>query len=237
MLLDILFPKRCISCHKIGTYLCSACQKRIKPNETLFCLVCGRVSVNGTTHPGCRTRYAIDGYSAAKTFCSPVKELIHELKYHGVYDSAKLCAAVLSAAVPEAVLTKKPLIVAIPLHPTRERERGFNQSFLLAKLLSEKFELRLAQNILKRTKYTKSQTKLNRSERQKNVRDAFACTRKLSGQMILLVDDTVTTGATISACANALKRAGASFVWAVALSQAPLMPSNELPTSGIISRL
>lgn len=219
--LDLLFPKRCVGCKSVGSYLCTKCAKKLAPVYTLVCLACDRPAIGGITHPGCRTRYAPDGYSTAYTFATPVKELIHELKYKGVSDIANLCATMLAVIVPNNVIERKPVVIPVPLHKVKWRQRGFNQSELLAKRLAKTIQLPLNTTVLQRITQTKSQAKLSRHERKENVKNAFACASRLSGKSVLLIDDTVTTGSTIIACANALKRAGATYVWALTLSQAP----------------
>lgn len=178
-----------------------------------------------------------EGYTAVFTFKSPIKELIYELKYRGVSDIAALCSQFMATTLPQHILDKKPIIMAVPLHKKKFRQRGFNQSQLLAKEISRGLQLRLDSTSLQRVRMTQTQAKLHRELRKTNIKNAFTCTNRLNGRTVLIVDDTITTGATVVACAQALKKAGASFVWAITLSQAPLLPSNDGYNSGIISRL
>lgn len=216
-LLDFLFPKRCVSCRKVGSYLCKTCHDALKPVTIQLCLVCDRPAIDGVTHPGCKTRYSPDGITAVYQFRSPMRELIHELKYRGVFDVVKLCAWLM---VPFIEVESSAIVMPVPLHQKKLRERGFNQSALLGKALAKQLNLAYSDKYLKRVKATKTQAKLNRIDRKTNVKDAFACLGKLDGKSILLIDDTVTTGSTLVACANALKRAGATRVWAITLAQA-----------------
>jgi len=113
------------------------------------------------------------------------------------------------------------LIVPVPLHPTRERERGFNQAGLLSELLSRQTSIR-CQRVLERVRYTTTQTALDRSERMENLHNAFRLRKNadVRGLRVLLIDDVLTTGSTLSECARVLKRAGAISVHAATAARA-----------------
>jgi ComF family protein len=136
--------------------------------------------------------------------------LVHELKYRGRRRVAERLAEALCAR-PEvrAVLSADVLLVPVPLHPRRHRERGFNQSELLAQALARRLGLECAPACLVRRKDTAPQTGLSAAQRRKNLAGAFAVRRRarLLGRVVVLVDDVVTTGATVSACARALREA------------------------------
>ena len=113
------------------------------------------------------------------------------------------------------------LIVPVPLHPTKQRERGFNQAAVLAQALSKRTSLPVGK-ALRRVRYTKTQTAFDRAERMQNLRHAF-CLRPradVQGLRVLLVDDVLTTGSTLSECARVLKKAGASSVYAATAARA-----------------
>jgi ComF family protein len=113
------------------------------------------------------------------------------------------------------------IIVPVPLHPTRLRERGFNQAGLLAELLSARISIR-SKRVLKRIRYTTTQTALDRAERIENLHNAFRLRKNadVRGLQVLLIDDVVTTGSTLSECARVLKRAGAISVYAATAARA-----------------
>jgi ComF family protein len=113
------------------------------------------------------------------------------------------------------------IIVPVPLHPTRLRERGFNQARLLAELLSARISIR-CKRVLKRIRYTTTQTALDRAERIENLHNAFRLRKNadVRGLQVLLIDDVVTTGSTLSECARVLKRAGAISVYAATAARA-----------------
>ena len=157
------------------------------------------------------------------------QDSIRALKYDGSRHAAKLCATLLADYLREEIASIKAfsprpvLILAVPLHKNRERERGFNQIERVLRELPEEFKdgslSRLSSEALSRTKETKQQTKLSRSERLKNVKNAFTANPSADGAHIIIVDDVATTGATLAACAEALEEGGA-MVTAIALARA-----------------
>ena len=159
------------------------------------------------------------------------RQAIHQLKY-GNRPSLAAGLASLMADYWTASPLPAELIVAVPLHVARQRERGYNQAHLLASALGQMVGLPLATNALRRTRHTRVQVGLDAIDRQVNVRDAFTCEGRASargsrlqlesvdGRQILLVDDVCTTGATLDACTLALREAGAASVWGFTLAHA-----------------
>ena len=147
----------------------------------------------------------------------PVRELIHQLKYDRTLELADILGGMLSS-----ILAGKSLndywLVPVPLHASRLNERGFNQAELLARSVAKTTGLQVV-NCIKRIRPTVSQTGLERSQRLTNVDGAFALTMPVLGQRIILVDDVITTGATMEECAGVLKRAGAERVWGLAVAR------------------
>jgi len=150
-----------------------------------------------------------------------VREIIHRYKYQrALWFEPFLAGLLIQAAAPQLAGQGWNRIIPVPLHPTREREREFNQAERLAARLSAATDIPLLKGLVQRNVPTPTQTKLTREERRANVRRAFSIARKqkLEGERIVLVDDVLTTGATTSACARALRKAGAVevCVWTVA---------------------
>ena len=148
-----------------------------------------------------------------------MREAIHKLKYHHFRALAPSLAELLSG-----YLESRPLVVdvlvPVPIHPRRLRQRGYNQAALLVRELGRMIDMPVVEDSLYRVKNTSSQTKAGVEVRRRNALDAFACRdRQLEGTRVLVVDDVCTTGATLDACAIALKRAGASSVWGLALAR------------------
>ncbi|MEW6542646.1 MAG: ComF family protein [Nitrospirota bacterium] len=150
---------------------------------------------------------------------SPLREAIHLLKYRGKVALAATLGDLMGTAMDQ--LPAFDLLVPVPLHPTRLKEREFNQSLLLADRLNRRLRLPLSYDNLLRVRRTDPQTELTRSARLKNLRRAFAVRRPgdIEGKRILLVDDVLTTGTTVNECAKALRRAGAADVYVYTLAR------------------
>lgn len=217
--LDFLFPKRCVSCGKVGTYICQSCFSKIDFIEKPVCPVCQRQAVGGKTHPGCQGRYRLDGLVVAARYRGPIKKTIGKVKYKWVYDIGKTLVDLLAASLWRFGIPDDLILVPIPLHKRRQNWRGFNQAEVLAKNLAKKFNVRIL-DCLDRVIETKSQVGLKRDERRKNVKAAFKVSQMslVKGQMFLLVDDVYTSGATMAECCKVLKKAGAKSVWAAAIA-------------------
>src|SRR5438034_8601295 len=152
-----------------------------------------------------------------------VRQIIHEFKYGRQIHLRHLVARWLNCALDDERLRQShfDVIVPVPLHPTRQRERGFNQAGLLAELLSAQTSIP-CKPLLERTRYTTTQTALDRSERMENLHNAFRLRKNANVRSlrVLLVDDVLTTGSTLNECARILKRGGAFSVHAVTAARA-----------------
>lgn len=229
-ILDILFPKKCVGCAKFGSYFCQDCIGNIMQAD-LVCPRCEDLAVGGQTHPICRRRFGLDGLWSLGVYQNPLRAAIQTLKYKGVKELANILADVVIeywAKYQPFVLDKIKndkgigwIVVPVPLYWFRENSRGFNQSSLIAKSLAEKLGLEFL-DVLRRTRYTKSQTKLKGSQRRENIKDAFEISSNYqlpTTPYILLIDDVWTTGSTIRECCWVLKRGGAKKVWVLTLAR------------------
>jgi ComF family protein len=149
-------------------------------------------------------------------YTGALRTAIHLLKFRSV----KRLARPLGELLAELVLPPAELVVPVPLSLGSLRERGFNQTLLIARPLAKRRRLPLERGLLFKKKETPPQSSLSRSARLRNLRGTFAVKEALDGERILLVDDVITTGATASECARALLRAGASEVCVAALARA-----------------
>ena len=152
-------------------------------------------------------------------FHGSARSIIHDLKYRNVRIAAPYVARLLAG-----YLERNPYPVdaycPVPLHPRRERSRGFNQSELIASELSKITGIPVATSALHRTRNTPPQVNMETpGDRQSNIADAFECPSDVQSRRYILIDDVVTTGSTMSACANALKDAGAANVWGIAFAR------------------
>jgi ComF family protein len=157
--------------------------------------------------------------AASALFAPPLREAIHELKYN----NGRALAGPLGlrmAAYWQDHRYEADVIVPVPLHRARLKERGYNQSALLARVLADATGICLDERIIERHRATQQQALLSAAERRENVRDAFTCRGSASGRRIVLVDDVTTTGATLEACGAALRAGGADSVWAFTLARA-----------------
>lgn len=218
---DFLFPKRCIGCGREGAFICVSCSNKLSPILPPVCLRCGLPLSRGSLCSACAAgESSIEGIRSAFRFEGVAREAVHQLKYNNLKAIAPVLAGLMvplyrSYAIPGDVL------VPVPLHPKRLRERGYNQSTLLARALGRLTGLSVDENSLVRQRYTNSQARTrNVTERHANVNGAFAChNHKLSGKHVILIDDVATSGATLDACAEALKNAGALSVWGITFAR------------------
>jgi competence protein ComFC len=219
LILDLLFPKYCVGCKKIGSYLCPNCERKLELITVQNCPVCGRKSLTGTTHKFCKNKYSLDGSTSIFNYKFPIKEAIHQIKYRLCKDEIKTFVDLMINYLPKQ-FPKFEYIVPIPLHSKKLKERGFNQSEEIAKILSQNLSIPLAVNNLIRTKYTAPQFNLKSQERLNNIKNAFTVKNpeKIFHNKILLIDDVATTFSTLNEAASVLKKSGASFVWSLTLA-------------------
>lgn len=224
-LLDIFFPKYCVNCKVFGSYLCSDCFIQLSFDTQVICLVCGRGSIDGLTHPKCKTKYSIDGVFCAVTYRKIAKKLIYSLKYQPYVSDMQhiLIDLFYESLIQKEQFTKQvhanAVFTPIPLSSKKLKQRGYNQSLLLAKGLAEKVSLQVA-DVLERIKDTKPQFGLSKIERQANMKHAFALKKNASlYHTAFLVDDVLTTGTTLSEAAKVLKQSGFQCVWGVTFAR------------------
>lgn len=221
-LLDLVLPPCCVVCGKVETWLCDPCAERLPFVSRPSCPRCANAYDGPGVCSRCRSSpLQVAPVTSVFLFQDAVREAIYALKYHGGASVAIPLAGRMAEAWGWLGLSSD-LLVPVPLHSERERQRGYNQSVVLARSLAPLVEVPLDETILFRTRATVSQTHLGTSERWDNVRDAFACSgsRELSGLRVTLVDDVMTTGATLNACAVALRARGARSVSAFTLAHA-----------------
>lgn len=224
--LDFIFPKYCVNCRKVGDYICTNCFSFISFDIQMICLACNKNSLDGLTHPGCKSKYAIDGAFCAVAYKGVVKKLIYNFKYKPYLSDLKetlielFYESIIQQEIFQQALRSVPILVPIPLHAKRLRKRGYNHANLLSQDLSEKLGLKQIE-VLKRVRETKSQFGLKLKERKENLKDAFILDSKFNvqGSNVFLVDDILTTGSTLSEAAKILKKNGVKRVWGLTLAR------------------
>ncbi len=222
--IDALFPIRCLGCGAFDTWLCQRCHTTLPLIVTQHCPYCQKNETpygNAcfTCAPDVGTGY--DAVAIASRYDDPlVRKAIHMYKYRFARELATPLALLLAQNLQHTPLPVPDIIIPVPLHARRLRWRGFNQAELLAKELHLQIPLEPA--ILKRRRYTQPQVTLrDRRAREENLRNAFTVTQPhaVHGKTILLIDDVITTGSTLTHCAAALKDAGARHVYCLVLAR------------------
>lgn len=211
---DILYPERCINCGRFGTMLCPACQASMEPaTHGPRCPHCRALWDGEANCPRCFHLQALDGVIAAFEMAGPARKAVHAMKYQYVRAIAPLLATHIVAA---AGGRRFDAVFPVPLHRSRERSRGFNQATALVAATGWAPEPGLV-----RVRKTDRQVGMHERQRRANVAGAFRYSgRGLTGCTVALVDDVITTGATMQECAIVLREAGAREVWAVAFARA-----------------
>lgn len=224
-LVSLFYPAFCAVCSGIiapGEYLCGVCAESAPRLRPPFCAKCSQPFAGAIsdifTCANCQDRVLhFDAAISAYRSRGVVRQIMHDFKYNHQVHLRHVLARWLADTLEDPRLAGRrfDLIVPVPLHPARKRERGFNQAELLARALSRSCGIHL-HSALQRIRYTTTQTRFDRAERMENLKGAFRLRRGSDVQdlRVLLVDDVLTTGSTLSECALVLKKAGALSVHA-----------------------
>ena len=217
--LAFVFPATCAVCQSQGSFLHEDCESALPRLEMPFCSICARpgsapicsrCEVEPPSYERIRAPYLMAG---------PVREMVYGLKYRNLRASVPELGRLLAIYLDSRPLPAD-LAVPVPLHKSRERERGYNQSVLLAREVSKHTGIPVGEDLLRRTRDTAPQVSLaSPEERGRNIEGAFECAADVAGLRVLLVDDVVTTGSTMSACAAPLMEAEAAAVRGLALAR------------------
>lgn len=224
--LDIIFPKICLGCGKFTEkgdfdYVCKKCFSDIDLKNVFECIGCKRETKFGLTCSFCKKNNNIDQLLIAAKLIEPVDRMIKAFKYKFIFEIRKPLSVIARKSIKK-LLSKgfnlfedNCLLIPVPLHKTRLNERGFNQSWLIAKDMADAFFVSSGENILRKKYNSKHQADIKpREERLNNVRDNFVLTdaETIRNKTVILVDDICTTGATLNECARFLKESGAKRV-------------------------
>ena len=228
---SLFYPPLCVICSEnVGheKYLCAACEEKAPRIRPPFCDKCseqfdGAISGNFSCANCAHRRLYFDAAVSCYRSRGIVRHLVHQFKYGRQFHLRHPLADWLGETLHDPRLRDRrfDMIVPVPLHPARERERGFNQAQVLAELLMRKTSVPV-RTALERIRYTTTQTAFDRAERMENLRDAFRLRASVNVQdlRVLLIDDILTTGSTLSECARVLRKAGAFSVHAATAARA-----------------
>lgn len=231
VLLDVFLPPICHICHSFipnaGTiHICTTCRDLLQLVSSPLCPICGiPFAGTGSDHHcgACLTHPPhFDSAQAHFLYEGPIRDLIHFFKYNRKTHLRSPLALLALEGASDFLADHQPhLIVPVPLHRSRLRQRGFNQAVLLGNVLSCKLRLPMLPDILIRTRPTEPQINLTATERKINVQGAFSVIRPaaVTGKRVLLLDDVMTTGSTMNECAKELKKAGADMVIAYTIAR------------------
>lgn len=201
-----------------------------------MCPICGRLAFGGMTHPRCQTKYSLDGLTSIFCYDGIIKQAVKTLKYRRVTNLAQEFISLISSSFFDEVTklrTNETSLIPIPLHPSRYRDRGFNQAEVLGNLFADRLQVPIRIDIIRRVIATTPQVEMkDKKERLKNMKNVFfipdsppkadqplADKFQIYNSSIILFDDVFTTGATMRAAGETLKRAGAKYVWAITMAR------------------
>lgn len=226
--LDLLFPPRCEICSTLQEpVVCATCRRGFTPVSDPICRHCGMPLDPLAKTDGCcvECREALPLFDLARSagyYDGPLRRAVHLLKYSMV----RALAIPLGNYMCEQLALPFPLdcLCPVPLHPSRERMRGFNQSRLLADCLAQHWDLPVETQLLARTRQTTPQMLLSRAQRLEMVRGIFTAGISPSGRSIGLIDDVCTTGATLRECSRVLRQAGAARILVLTLARTAERP-------------
>ncbi|KUG24388.1 competence protein f [hydrocarbon metagenome] len=232
----VIFPPQCPGCSEIlypytAQIFCSNCTDNIKFIKGGICTICG------TTFPDspaenhlcgeCLEKKPYFSYARAVfSYENIILNAIHRFKYKRNMSIGEIMSSLMADfSFPDIDFTDYSLIIPVPLHIKRLRERGFNQSLILARAIGKKRQIPVNFSLLKRRKFTTTQTGSNRNERKQNIKGAFEVSdkNKIKGENVILIDDVYTTGATVNECAKTLIEAGVRKISALTLAR--VLPS------------
>ncbi|MEK7579580.1 MAG: ComF family protein [Patescibacteria group bacterium] len=236
--LELLFPLKCAACRKEteskkkNKLICTDCLKLLSPSLDFYCPLCEAKTADGALCFSCRliisnteTKFYLDRLFHPYSYKDPaIQRVIKAFKYQFIQGLEEPLGRLMSrylGKINGKLDLNDYLVIPVPLHRRKYNQRGYNQSELIASKISQFLNLEMAADSLVKSKATKDQAKLKESERLKNLKNAYACSKPwlVSGKKVLLIDDVYTTGSTMAECAKVLKEAGASEITGLAIAR------------------
>ncbi|MGA9047528.1 MAG: ComF family protein [Dehalococcoidia bacterium] len=220
--IDLFFPRECIGCGKIGGFICYSCAKKLPRIHPPLCQRCGRPETSGRYCQECwgKLNSRIDAVRSVFVFEGTIRAAIHELKYRNLRTISVDLGEYMAAYYRDNGL-KGDYLLPVPLHEKRIRERGYNQSELLAKEIAKHVTVPVNGQLLVRVRNNMPQARTGSAEeRRANMENVFKCkSPEVAGKDIVVIDDVCTSGSTLEACAAVLKAAGAKSVTGFTLAR------------------
>lgn len=221
-IMELFFPRFCVGCGYLGTYVCHSCETALERVKKNSCYYCDKASPFGLTHPGCKKKDGIDGHLSLYLYTGLFKKILHESKYKGAHQVLTTLLSLNELCKQREILIWKqlfsPLVVSVPLHTNRLKQRGFNQSEIIAeKFTSAGFTIG---SCLLRVGDTPHLANIkNKNTRKHQIRSAFKFKGEYIPRSVVLVDDVITSGATLLECAKTLKQKGVQTVLTISLAK------------------
>lgn len=216
---DWIFPPHCGGCHKFGERWCDDCQQRVIPLMESCCESCGTPLGRSGICEACRDQPPFfNALRSCYAYLEPARQAIHQLKYQRDIGLAEVLAGPM-AKLANDLSWPVDLVTSVPLSPARIRQRGYNQASMLALPVAISLARPFDPGLLQRKRDTASQVGLSARDRKQNVSGAFAA-KSAAGKTVLVIDDVITTGSTMNACAQALRSAGAAAVYGLSFARA-----------------
>lgn len=226
-IVDWIYPKICFGCGREGKYICETCEQKLVRPPTI-CPMCCKPSIGGWVHPRCKAKYGIDRLIVGLPYRGTVQQALKKVKYGSAWGVVQNLVEVWTKTLGDRYqIPGDVVITSVPMYARKQRERGFNQAEIVAKLLAKSLsgdsrKVEFGQ-LLERRRATRPMFGLSKKERKANVRGAFRATNQLTNELTnertVLVDDVWTTGATCRECTRVLKYRGAGEVWVVTLAR------------------
>lgn len=230
-LLNILLPPLCVGCKKEGAFICGACRSKIQEYNYFICPICKKRTLDGRLDSSCRKESGLTRFFGAPLPYDNevVKNLIHAFKYKRVKSLAEPLGKILIEFLDKNQISdyikkyeRTLVFVPVPLYPCRERDRGFNQSFEIAKRMSQHYQIPLLSSALRKQKNTHPQADIkDKEKRALNIAGAFSCSNPelVQKKIVILIDDVYTSGSTMRECARVLRSAGVRQVWGITVAR------------------
>lgn len=225
-LVDLIYPHLCFNCKQKLTrnsFLCQKCENKITLKEKNHCEICHKEISSCGICSECKNKFPFEEFLSVFDFNQVIQNMIHNFKYNENRKIGNYLSNFLSQKLENFEhISSIDYSIPVPLHKVKKRDRGFNQAYVIAQNIQDTLQIPVADDLVKRKRFTKTQTNLSKSERHENVADAFVAEKKekIMNKNFLLIDDVFTTGSTLSSLTYELKNKGANKVFCATLARA-----------------